>query len=121
MTAIPDRSTFEDIYADQPPWDIGKPQRALLGVAERIAGRILLPPAGGIETCDLVKVGGRLEGVAVERLAERAAAEEDVDRLLLLLVLVGRIAPGELLRPQATERDQEGERRAQRPKRLGVG
>src|SRR6266700_1717266 len=33
MTAVPNRSTFENIYAGQPPWDIGKPQRALLGVA----------------------------------------------------------------------------------------
>src|SRR5437763_9314139 len=41
MTAVPNRSTFENIYAGQPPWDIGKPQRALLGVADRIAGSVL--------------------------------------------------------------------------------
>src|SRR5436309_2495202 len=41
MTAVPDRSTFENIYAGQPPWDIGRPQKALLDVADRIAGSVL--------------------------------------------------------------------------------
>ena len=41
MTTVPDRSTFESIYAGQAPWDIGRPQKALLDVADRIAGRVL--------------------------------------------------------------------------------
>jgi len=41
MTAVPDRSTFESAYAGQAPWDIGRPQQALLGVADRIAGSVL--------------------------------------------------------------------------------
>jgi hypothetical protein len=36
MTAVPDRSTFESIYTGQALWDIGKPQQAFLGVADRI-------------------------------------------------------------------------------------
>ena len=28
---VPDRSTFESIYAGQPPWDIGRPQKAFIG------------------------------------------------------------------------------------------
>ena len=36
-----DRSTFESIYAGQPPWDIGKPQKALIEVADQITGSIL--------------------------------------------------------------------------------
>jgi SAM-dependent methyltransferase len=39
--SIPDRSTFESIYAGQPPWDIGRPQKAIIDVADKIAGRIL--------------------------------------------------------------------------------
>jgi hypothetical protein len=31
--SIPDRSTFESIYAGQPPWDIGRPQKAIIDVA----------------------------------------------------------------------------------------
>jgi hypothetical protein len=39
--AVPDRSTFESIYTDQAPWDIGKPQKAFVAVADRITGSIL--------------------------------------------------------------------------------
>jgi SAM-dependent methyltransferase len=38
---VPDRSTFESIYAGQPPWDIGRPQKALIDVADQITGSIL--------------------------------------------------------------------------------
>jgi SAM-dependent methyltransferase len=41
MTALPDRSTFESAYAGQAPWDIGRPQKALLNVADRITGAVL--------------------------------------------------------------------------------
>jgi cyclopropane fatty-acyl-phospholipid synthase-like methyltransferase len=41
MTAVPDRKTFENAYAGQAPWDIGKPQKALLDVADRITGTVL--------------------------------------------------------------------------------
>src|SRR5438128_6608130 len=39
--SIPDRSTFENIYSGQPPWEIGKPQKAFLDVADRITGFVL--------------------------------------------------------------------------------
>ena len=39
--SVPDRSTFESIYAGQPPWDIGRPQKALLDMADRITGSVL--------------------------------------------------------------------------------
>ena len=39
--SIPDRSTFENIYAGQPPWDIGRPQKALIDVADQITGSLL--------------------------------------------------------------------------------
>jgi SAM-dependent methyltransferase len=38
---VPDRKTFENIYAGQPPWDIGKPQKAFIDVADRITGSVL--------------------------------------------------------------------------------
>jgi 2-polyprenyl-3-methyl-5-hydroxy-6-metoxy-1,4-benzoquinol methylase len=41
MTPVPDRSTFEAMYAGQPPWDIGKPQKPFLDVADQITGTIL--------------------------------------------------------------------------------
>ena len=45
MTGVPDRNTFESAYAGQPPWDIGRPNKALVDVADRIAGSVL--DAGG--------------------------------------------------------------------------
>jgi cyclopropane fatty-acyl-phospholipid synthase-like methyltransferase len=41
MSAVPDRSTFEALYAGQPPWDIGRPQKPFLDVADRITGSVL--------------------------------------------------------------------------------
>ena len=38
---IPDRTTFESAYAGQAPWDIGRPQKAFIDVAEQITGSIL--------------------------------------------------------------------------------
>ncbi len=48
LTAKPDKSTttigrntFAGIYTDQPAWDIGRPQKALLDVADRIRRSLL--------------------------------------------------------------------------------
>jgi len=41
MTPVPDRTTFEAMYAGQAPWDIGKPQKPFLDVADRITGSLL--------------------------------------------------------------------------------
>lgn len=39
--SIPTRTDFETAYSGQAPWDIGKPQRAFLDVADRITGSLL--------------------------------------------------------------------------------
>src|SRR6058998_1578573 len=39
--SLPDRTTFETMYAGQAPWDIGKPQKPFLDVADRITGSVL--------------------------------------------------------------------------------
>jgi SAM-dependent methyltransferase len=41
MTQLPDRSTFESLYAGQAPWDIGKPQKPFIDVADQITGTVL--------------------------------------------------------------------------------
>lgn len=41
MTPVPDRSTFEALYAGQAPWDIGRPQKPFIDVAEQITGTVL--------------------------------------------------------------------------------
>jgi 2-polyprenyl-3-methyl-5-hydroxy-6-metoxy-1,4-benzoquinol methylase len=41
MTVVLDRSTFKAAYAGQAPWDIGRPQRAFVDVADRVTGSVL--------------------------------------------------------------------------------
>jgi ubiquinone/menaquinone biosynthesis C-methylase UbiE len=41
MSEIPDKNTFASLYSGQAPWDIGRPQKAFLVVAEKITGSIL--------------------------------------------------------------------------------
>jgi cyclopropane fatty-acyl-phospholipid synthase-like methyltransferase len=41
MENVPDRSTFESMYAGQAPWDIGKPQKPFIDSADRISGTLL--------------------------------------------------------------------------------
>src|SRR5271170_2518890 len=41
MPDIPDKNLFASLYAGQPPWDIGKPQKPFLDVADQITGSIL--------------------------------------------------------------------------------
>lgn len=36
-----DRTSFESLYSGQPRWEIGRPQKALLAVADQITGSIL--------------------------------------------------------------------------------
>jgi 2-polyprenyl-3-methyl-5-hydroxy-6-metoxy-1,4-benzoquinol methylase len=39
--SVPDRSTFESMYTGKPPWDISRPQRAFIEVADRVTGEVL--------------------------------------------------------------------------------
>ena len=41
MSNVPNRETFESIYAGKAPWDIGKPQPAFVEVADRVTGTVL--------------------------------------------------------------------------------
>ena len=41
MIDVPKRTNFESAYAGQAPWEIGRPQKAFLDVADRITGSIL--------------------------------------------------------------------------------
>src|SRR3954471_13310221 len=38
---VPDRTTFESIYAGKVRWDIGKPQPVFIEVADRVTGAVL--------------------------------------------------------------------------------
>jgi SAM-dependent methyltransferase len=50
MNPVPDRTTFETLYAGKAPWDIGKPQRPFIDVADQITGSVLDAGCGTGET-----------------------------------------------------------------------
>ena len=61
---VPDRSTFESAYAGAAPWDIGRPQRALVEVADRIAGSVLDAGCGtGENALFLAARGHKVTGI----------------------------------------------------------
>jgi SAM-dependent methyltransferase len=41
MSNVPDRATFENLYAGKAPWDIGKPQAPFVAVADRVTSPVL--------------------------------------------------------------------------------
>jgi cyclopropane fatty-acyl-phospholipid synthase-like methyltransferase len=83
MTPVPDRSTFEALYAGQAPWDIGKPQKPFVDVADRITGSVLDAGCGTGDTAlFLAGRGCQVTGfdfldVPLQR-AQRKAAERGV-------------------------------------------
>jgi SAM-dependent methyltransferase len=89
MTPVPDRSTFEQIYAGQAPWDIGRPQKPFLDVADRISGSILDAGCGTGDTALFFAARGhRVTGidfleVPIER-AKRKAAERGLRATFLV-------------------------------------
>lgn len=87
--SLPDRSTFESAYAGQPPWEIGRPQRAFLEVADQIRGSLLDSGCGTGETAlYFASRGHRVTGI--DFLAEpiRRAREKAAERGLDVTFLV---------------------------------
>src|SRR5271156_1812005 len=64
MTTVPDRTTFEAMYAGQAPWDIGRPKKALIDVADQITGSILDAGCGtGENTLYFAGRGQKVTGI----------------------------------------------------------
>src|ERR671924_363194 len=80
MTAVPGRTDFEAAYAGQAPWDIGRPQKPFLDVADRVTGSVLDAGCGTGDTAlFLAGRGCQVTGidfleVPIQR-AQRKAAE----------------------------------------------
>jgi SAM-dependent methyltransferase len=84
-----DRATFESLYAGKAPWDIGKPQRPFVAVANRISGPVLDAGCGTGETAlFLAARGHRFTGIDfLEEAIRRArikAAEPDLSAEFLV-------------------------------------
>jgi cyclopropane fatty-acyl-phospholipid synthase-like methyltransferase len=81
MAAVPDRSTSESAYAGQAPWDIGRPQRAFVGVADRITGSILDAGCGTGDTALFFAGRGcQVTGIDFIEEAIRRARRKAVER-----------------------------------------
>lgn len=86
---VPDRSTFESAYAGQAPWDIGRPQKALLDVADQINGSVLDAGCGtGENALYFAGQGGTVTGIdfleePIQR-AKRKATERSVPATFLV-------------------------------------
>src|SRR5437868_9099829 len=84
-----DRSAFEDIYAGQPRWEIGRPQKAILDVADRITGSVLDAGCGtGENALFFASRGQKVTGIdyleePIQR-AKRKAEERGVQATFLV-------------------------------------
>ena len=78
MTAVPDRKTFETMYAGGAPWDIGRPQKAFIDAADQISGRILDAGCGtGDIALFLASRGNTVTGIDfLEEPIKRAGARQ---------------------------------------------
>jgi cyclopropane fatty-acyl-phospholipid synthase-like methyltransferase len=81
--AIPDRATFENLYAGQPPWDIGKPQKPFVDAADRITGAILDAGCGTGDTAlFFASRGHKVTGIDyLEEPIKRAKRKNDERKL----------------------------------------
>jgi ubiquinone/menaquinone biosynthesis C-methylase UbiE len=41
MSDIPNRETFESMYSEKAPWDIGRPQKVFVEIADQVQGSVL--------------------------------------------------------------------------------
>jgi len=86
---IHDRSTFESTNAGQAPWDIGRPQKPFIDMADRISGSVLDAGCGTGDTALLFAGRGcHVTGIdfieqAINR-ARRKAAERGVQATFLV-------------------------------------
>ena len=89
MRNVPDRATFEHFYAGPAPWDIGKPQRPFVAIADRVASPVLDAGCGTGETALFFAAKGhRVTGIDFLeepiRRARRKAAERGLSVELLV-------------------------------------
>jgi len=90
MTNIPNRETFENAYSGKAPWDIGKPQPALVAIADKVTGSVLDSGCGtGENALFFAERGHKVTGVdylrePIER-AKQKAVERGVQATFLVI------------------------------------
>jgi len=89
MTPVPDRSTFEALYAGQAPWDIGKAQQPFLDVAGRISGSLLDAGCGTGDTAlFFAGLGCQITGIDFLEVPIQRARRKATERGLQVTFLV---------------------------------
>jgi ubiquinone/menaquinone biosynthesis C-methylase UbiE len=93
--AVPDRGTFENLYAGKAPWDIGRPQTQFVEVADQVIGPLLDAGCGTGDTALFFAARGlRVTGIdfleeplkrARKKAAERGLAVEFLHKDALTL------------------------------------
>jgi cyclopropane fatty-acyl-phospholipid synthase-like methyltransferase len=84
-----DRATFEDFYSKPAPWDIGKPQRQLVAIADRVTSPVLDAGCGtGEHALFLASRGRRVIGIDFVEDAIRRARAKATERGLAVEFLV---------------------------------
>jgi SAM-dependent methyltransferase len=84
-----DRGAFEEFYARPAPWDIGKPQRAFVAVADQVTGPVLDAGCGtGEHALFFAARGHRVIGIDFVEEALRRARVKAAERGLAVEFLV---------------------------------
>lgn len=88
--SVPDRSTFESIYAGQPPWEIGRPQNEFVAVSDQIVGSVLDAGCGtGENALYFASRGQKVTGIDFLadpiRRAQQKAAERGLTATFLVM------------------------------------
>jgi SAM-dependent methyltransferase len=87
---VHDRSSFENLYAGQPRWEIGRPQKAILDVADKISGSVLDAGCGtGENALFFAKMGQKVTGIDFLAepitIAKQKAAERGLTATFLVM------------------------------------
>lgn len=89
MSNVPDRGTFENLYAGQAPWDIGKPQKPFVDRADQITGSVLDAGCGTGDTALFLASRGRqVTGIDFLQLPIERAKRKAVERGAAVTFLV---------------------------------
>ena len=83
MYDLPDRDVFEEAYAGEVPWDIGRPQRPFVAVADRVTSPVLDAGCGTGDTSLFFAARGcRVSGIDFTKGAIRRARAKAVEQKL---------------------------------------
>src|ERR1035438_7829961 len=89
MSDVPNKNTFASLYSGQPPWDIGRPQKAFLDVADQITGSILDAGCGtGDNALYFASRGHKVSGIDFLEVPIKRAKQKATERGLTVTFLV---------------------------------